>query len=47
MRRSDIPGMMGWRKRLFLALAHNAGSQAEFLCLPEDRTVVMSGEVPV
>jgi KUP system potassium uptake protein len=44
---SDRPGMTGWRKRLFLALAQNAPSQTESLCLPQDRTVVISGEVPV
>jgi KUP system potassium uptake protein len=47
LRRTDRPGMVGWRKRLFLALAQNAPSQTENLQLPEDRTVVMSGEVPV
>jgi KUP system potassium uptake protein len=46
-RLSNRPGMVGWRKRLFLALAQNAPSQTEFLCLPDDRTVVISGEVPV
>jgi KUP system potassium uptake protein len=45
LRRTDRPGMVAWRKQLFLALAHNAPSQADFLCLPEDRTIVMSGEV--
>jgi KUP system potassium uptake protein len=44
---SKLPGMVGWRKRLFLALAQNAPSQTEFLCLPRDRTVTMSGEVPI
>ena len=47
LRRTNQPGMVGWRKRLFLALAQNAPSQTENLHLPEDRTVVMSGEVPV
>jgi KUP system potassium uptake protein len=47
LRRTDQPGMVGWRKRLFLALAQNAPSQTENLNLPPDRTVVMSGEVPV
>jgi KUP system potassium uptake protein len=46
-RLANLPGMVGWRKRLFLALAQNAPSQTEFLHLPDDRTVVMSGEVPV
>jgi KUP system potassium uptake protein len=47
LRRTDRPGMGGLPKRLFLALAHNAPSQTENLHLPEDRTVVMSGEVPI
>jgi KUP system potassium uptake protein len=47
LRLADQPGMATWRKRLFIALAHNAPSSAEFLCLPEKRTVVMSSEVPV
>ncbi|MFG2053069.1 potassium transporter Kup [Micromonospora sp. NPDC048930] len=41
------PGMAIWRKRLFIGLAHNAASQAEFLRLPEERTIVLSAEVPV
>jgi KUP system potassium uptake protein len=41
------PGMATWRKRLFIGLAHNAASQAEFLHLPEERTIVLSAEVPV
>jgi KUP system potassium uptake protein len=47
LRRGDGPGMAGWRKRLFLALAQNAPSQTEYLGLPQDRTVVMSGEVRI
>jgi KUP system potassium uptake protein len=47
LRLTNRPGMASWRKRLFVALAHNAPSQAEFLCLPDDRTIVLSGEVPV
>jgi KUP system potassium uptake protein len=47
LRRTNRPGMAIWRKQLFLALAHNAASQAEFLRLPEDRTVVLSAEVPL
>jgi KUP system potassium uptake protein len=39
--------MATWRKRLFIGLAHNAASQAEFLHLPEERTIVLSAEVPV
>ncbi|MFB9238194.1 potassium transporter Kup [Plantactinospora siamensis] len=47
LRLTDRPGMAKWRKRLFIALAHNAASQAEFLHLPEEHTVVLSAEVPV
>jgi KUP system potassium uptake protein len=46
-RRSHRPGMSPWRKRLFLALAQNAPSQTENLHLPEDQTIVVTGEVPV
>jgi KUP system potassium uptake protein len=45
--RTDRSGMAAWRKRLFLALAHDTASQAEFLRLPEDRTVILSTEVPL
>ncbi|GAA1286029.1 potassium transporter Kup [Pseudonocardia aurantiaca] len=45
VRRSDRPGMRAWRKGLFIAMAHNASSQAEYLCLPDDRTVVVGAEV--
>ncbi|WP_425293433.1 KUP/HAK/KT family potassium transporter [Micromonospora cremea] len=41
------PGMAIWRKRLFIALAHNAASHAEFIHLPEERTIVLSAEVAV
>jgi KUP system potassium uptake protein len=41
------PGMNRWRKALFIALAHNAASQVEFLYLPEERTVVMGAEIEV
>jgi KUP system potassium uptake protein len=47
LRRTHLPGIATWRKRLFLGLAHNAASQAEFLRLPEDRTIVLSAEVPL
>ncbi len=44
---TDRPGMAAWRKRLFVALAHNAPSSAEFLGLPQGRTIVLSSEVDV
>jgi KUP system potassium uptake protein len=45
VRRSHRPGLSGWRELLFITLARNAPSQAEFLCLPQERTVVMSATV--
>lgn len=47
LRRTDAPGLATWRKRLFLALANHAASKPEFLRLPEDRTIVLSTEVPL
>jgi KUP system potassium uptake protein len=47
LRRTHRPGMVTWRKQLFIALAHNAPSQAESLCLPNERTIVMTGDVPI
>jgi KUP system potassium uptake protein len=47
LRQTNQRGMAGWRKRLFIAMAHNAASQAEFLGLPNERTVVLSAEVGV
>jgi KUP system potassium uptake protein len=38
-------GMAGWRKRLFVALAHNAATPAARFGLPVDRTVVMGSRV--
>jgi KUP system potassium uptake protein len=39
------PGMRMWRKRLFVALARNATTQADQLHLPPDRTVTMGAEL--
>ena len=39
------PEMSRWRKRLFLALAHNAASPTEYFRLPADRTVAMGATV--
>ena len=38
---SRTPGMSAWRKRLFIALSHNAASPAPYFHLPVDRTVVV------
>ena len=45
LRRTKLRGMRTWRKALFVALAHNAASQAEFLHLPDDRTIVMGAHI--
>ena len=45
LRLARTPGMRRWQKKLFLALAHNAASPAEYFNLPETRTVVMGTEV--
>ncbi|HLJ67913.1 MAG TPA: potassium transporter Kup [Chloroflexota bacterium] len=47
VRRTDRPGLSRWRKMLFIWLAHNAASQAEYLCLPDERTVVMGAHVDI
>ena len=39
--------MSMWRKRLFLALANNASSPAEYFGLPEHRVVVMGSQVEI
>ncbi len=40
-------GMAGWRKRLFIAMAHNAADPAETFRLPADRTVVMGSKISI
>jgi len=42
---TDAPGMSAWRKKLFLAMAHNAADPAEYFGLPDDQTVVMGGRI--
>ena len=34
------PGMRGWRKRLFVAMARNAASPVDYFHLPRERTVI-------
>jgi KUP system potassium uptake protein len=43
--RGHEPGLAGWRKRLFIGLAHNAASPAAYFNLPVERTVVMGSQV--
>ena len=47
LRRSAAPGMRGWRKALFIGLAHNAADPAAYFGLPVERTVVMGSDVDV
>jgi KUP system potassium uptake protein len=39
------PGMMRWRKHLFVAIARNAASPVDYFGLPDERTVVVSSTV--
>jgi KUP system potassium uptake protein len=41
----DAPGMSAWRKKLFLTMAHNAASPAEYFGLPDGQTVIMGGRI--
>jgi KUP system potassium uptake protein len=47
LRLTRVPGMRMWRKRLFLTVAHNAASPAEYFGLPAARTVVMGQQVDI
>jgi len=41
------PGMRGWRKRLFVAMARNAASPVEYFHLPRERTVSLGSAIEV
>jgi KUP system potassium uptake protein len=45
--RTNARGMQRWRKQLFLVLWHNAASPIEFFRLPEDRTVMVGGQIGI
>ena len=45
LRRGDDRTLRSWRKRLFIGLARNAASPAEYFNLPDDRTVVMGSHI--
>ncbi|GAA1985172.1 potassium transporter Kup [Terrabacter lapilli] len=47
LERGTSQTMPPWRKRLFLALAHNAASPTGYFKLPEDRTVTMGATVRI
>jgi KUP system potassium uptake protein len=42
---TSAPGMVRWRKSLFLFLAHNAADPAAYFGLPRDRTVTLGSAV--
>ncbi len=39
------PGMRGWRKRLFVAMARNAASPVDYFRLPRERTVTLGSQI--
>ena len=41
----DGPGMAGWRKRLYVTLARNSVSAADYFHLPADRTVTIGSTI--
>jgi KUP system potassium uptake protein len=45
LQRTRAPGMVRWRKALFIALSRNAAGPADHFRLPGDRTVVMGSQV--
>jgi KUP system potassium uptake protein len=44
---TDAPGMMRWRKKLFVTMARNAASPIDAFALPSERTVMMGSQVGV
>jgi KUP system potassium uptake protein len=47
IRRTSAPGMVRWRKALFVVLAHNAADPAAYFELPGERTVTMGSDVDI
>jgi KUP system potassium uptake protein len=46
IRVTDAPGMHRWRKRLFVAVVHNAASRVDFR-LPHEPPITMGWQVPL
>jgi len=44
---TDDPGMVRWRKKIFVALARNAANSAAYFRLPSDRTISIGARVPL
>ena len=48
LRPTDRPGgMRRWRKQLYVALARNASSPADYFHLPADRTVTVGSAIDI
>ena len=47
LRVGDAPGMIRWRKRLFVATSRITADAAEYFGLPRDRTVIMGSRITV
>ena len=45
LQRGPNRSMPAWRKRIFIGLAHNAGSPIDYFRLPNDRTVSMGSAI--
>jgi KUP system potassium uptake protein len=43
--RGSQPGMITWRKRLFVGLSHNAATPSTYFRLPINRTIVMGSRI--
>jgi KUP system potassium uptake protein len=43
--RTGAPGLSGWRKRIFLTMAHNVAAPVEYFGLPDTQTVIMGERV--
>jgi KUP system potassium uptake protein len=41
----DTPGMVAWRKKVFVTMARNAANPAEYFRLPDNQTITMSGRI--
>jgi KUP system potassium uptake protein len=47
LQRSNLPGLAGWRKRLFIATSHITADAADHFGLPRSRTVLLGAHVEV
>lgn len=43
--RGRLRGMVTWRKRLFIAMAHNSANQVQYFRLPVSRTVIVGAQI--